>query len=319
MQATLDRSSIPTYEKFKEGSLAFYWNATDTSPEVDNTLESHFLMFYSDAHYVYPPSGTRLMLSREHVWPKSRASFYQTNGGSNLHHLRPTVESVNKARGDHPFGYVDEVYASGYDVGTVDGAEVYLVSPDKDVFEPKDDVKGDVARILLYVYCCWGQPNLYSDVPASQLPDCDSDDTTNTGGRVITDLDTLLTWCEDDPVDTWEMQRNDLTQQVQGNRNVFIDYPELAWLLFGREIPQGMQTPTHAGCTHSYGDAVISDLSCTQPGTKSQTCTICGNVHTVPTPALGHIDEDGDFCCDRCGAQLMGAFTLADEFSTVTT
>ena len=28
-------------------------------------------------------------MSREHVWPKSRASFMQQNGGSDLHHLRP--------------------------------------------------------------------------------------------------------------------------------------------------------------------------------------------------------------------------------------
>ena len=66
---------------------------------------------------------------------------------------------------------------------------------------------------------------------------------TNTDGRVITDLDTLLTWCEDDPVDTWEMKRNDLAQLQQENRNVFIDYPELSWKLFSREVPSGMQMP----------------------------------------------------------------------------
>ena len=104
---------------------------------------------------------------------------------------------------------------------------------------------------------------------------------TNTGGRVITDLDTLLTWCEDDPVDTWEMKRNDLAQLQQGNRNVFIDYPELSWKLFSREVPSGMQTPTHTGCAHSYGEAVMESPTCTEPGTIRQTCTICGNVHTI--------------------------------------
>ena len=60
-------------------------------------------------------------------------------------------------------------------------------------------------------------------------------------------LDTLLQWCEEDPVDQWEMARNDLTQQVQGNRNVFIDYPELAWLMFDREVPADMPTPLRRG------------------------------------------------------------------------
>ena len=95
--------------------------------------------------------------------------------------------------------------SAGYDAGTLNGVEVYKVCADQDVFEPKDDVKGDVARILLYVYCCWGQPNLYSDVDASLLPAPEPDDTANTGGRVISDLETLLAWCEDDPVDTWEL------------------------------------------------------------------------------------------------------------------
>jgi hypothetical protein len=70
----------------------------------------------------------------------------------------------------------------------------------------------------------------------SLLLEPDDDDTVNTGGRVVTDLNTLLVWCELDPADTWEMKRNDLAQQVQGNRNVFIDYPEFAWLLFDRPL-----------------------------------------------------------------------------------
>ena len=62
--------------------------------------------------------------------------------------------------------------------------------------------------------------------------------------KVIENLDTLLAWCEMDPVDTWEMGRNDAVERIQGNRNVFIDYPEYAWLLFGKEIPTDMVTPS---------------------------------------------------------------------------
>ena len=311
MQTTMDKQSIPAYGGYAEGSLAYYWNFTDTSPVVDNTKSSHFLMFYSDAKYEYP--GANYSMNREHVWPKSHASFYETNGGSDLHHLRPSVKEVNDAKSDHIFGYVDEVYKSGYGVGELDGKEAYKVYPDKDVFEPKDDVKGDIARILLYVYCCWGQPNLYSDVSADKLPAFDPDDTTNYGGRVVSDLDTLLTWCADDPVDTWEMERNDLTQIVQGNRNVFIDYPELAWKMFGRSIPAGMQTPTNTGCSHVYGDPVISYDSCLEPGTLTEICSVCGNIHTLPSPITGHIDENNDSRCDRCNALILGEFHAADS------
>ena len=54
----------------------------------------------------------------------------------------------------------------------------------------------------------------------------------------------LLEWCASDPVDTWEMGRNEVIAKIQGNRNVFIDYPEYAWLVFGRDLPENMTTPS---------------------------------------------------------------------------
>ena len=176
--------------------------------------------------------------NREHVWPKSRASFYQINGGADRHHLRPASAYINtKVHINYPYGnttngtaYYDELGNPG---GWMDGT----------YYEPNDNVKGDVARILLYVYVRWQQPNLYSDVVSDNLPALDEDDNSNNGLKVIQSLDVLLQWCEDDPVDTWEMGRNDAAEKIQGNRNVFIDYPELAWLMFSQEIPK-MTTPS---------------------------------------------------------------------------
>ena len=39
--------------------------------------------------------------------------------------------------------------------------------------------------------------------------------------------DDLLRWIEEDPVDTWELGRNDSVEAITGTRNVFVDYPEL--------------------------------------------------------------------------------------------
>jgi len=61
---------------------------------------------------------------------------------------------------------------------------------------------------------------------------------------VFQSVDVLLEWCEMDPVDTWEMGRNEVIEDIQGNRNVFIDYPEYAWLIYGRDIPDDMTTPS---------------------------------------------------------------------------
>jgi endonuclease I len=63
---------------------------------------------------------------------------------------------------------------------------------------------------------------------------------------VIESQTVLLNWMAADPVDTWEMGRNDSTESITGTRNVFVDYPELAFVLFGEEVPATMQTPSKA-------------------------------------------------------------------------
>ncbi|MDO4815756.1 MAG: endonuclease [Bacillota bacterium] len=211
-------------------SLTSYWQDTDASGGSGDAI-----LFYSD--------HISSSYNREHVWPKSRGSFYQKNAGSDLHHLRPTDNDINSTRGNHTMGDVVGVLSS-YSTASNGGKTVLYYNAGLDLVEVNDDIKGDVARILLYVYVRWGQPNLCEDIASSKLPAFDSDDSDNNGQAVIEDLDTLLEWCAEDPVDTWEMSRNDCVQNIQGNRNVFIDYPEYAWLIFGREVPVDMSTPS---------------------------------------------------------------------------
>ena len=272
-------------------SLTKYWPTTDNN-----------ILFYADQ--------TGSNYNREHVWPKSRASFYQKNGGCDLHHLRPANQTVNSTRYNYTMGYVNGVI-NGCSTASYGGRTVLWYSAGNDLVEVRDNVKGDVARILLYVYCRWGQPNLYQNVAEKDLPDFDSDDDANNGLKVIESLDTLLKWCKSDPVDTWEMSRNDEVQNVQGNRNVFIDYPEYAWLVFGQDIPNDMKTPSgeaaHAApaCDHVWdAGKVTTEPTCTAAGVKTYTCSKCGNTKTEELPALGHIDENKDELCDRCGAKL---------------
>lgn len=138
--------------------------------------------------------------NQEHVWPKSKLSTSQQIG--DIMHLRPANPSENSSRSNTAYGS-----SSGYDPGV--------------------SVRGDCARMVLYMYVRWGLTNKMWG-----------------SSGVIMNLDTLLTWMEADPVDTWEMGRNDAVQSVTGVRNVFVDYPEYAWLLFGREVPEDMTTPS---------------------------------------------------------------------------
>ena len=129
--------------------------------------------------------------NREHVWPQSLGWFSTTMAGADIHHLRPCHQSENSSRGNTPYGV-----STGY-------------------YEPKDEVKGDVARILFYMYTRYQEADRY---PLTTV--CES-------------FNMLLMWNILDPVDELETQRNEQGYLIQGNRNPFIDYPAYADYIWG--------------------------------------------------------------------------------------
>ena len=227
-------------------SLPTYWEKTDAQSGT-----SSYVLFYADI------AGPNSSMNREHVWPKSHASFKESNGGADLHHLRPTVGNVNSARGNLIMGNVKGL--SGASTYSYNGKVVLYKT--SSLCEVNDNIKGDVARILLYVWCRWEEPNLFMN---TSNPVVGPSDDKNDGKKVIESLDTLLQWCAMDPVDTWEMSRNDQVENVQGNRNVFIDYPEFAWLIFGRTVPTDLSTPSQGA---NNGTTPISPTNPTTPTT----------------------------------------------------
>ncbi len=78
------------------------------------------------------------------------------------------------------------------------------------------------------------------------------------------------------------MERNDLVQNVQGNRNVFIDYPELAWYLFSLTPPIDMQTPSGDAAASSGETATIQAVS---SDLTLGTVSVSGNVITASPKA----------------------------------
>ena len=75
--------------------------------------------------------------------------------------------------------------------------------------------KGDTARILFYLFTRYSQADSYRFTAVAQS------------------LEMLLEWNRLDPVDEWEMERNNETAKIQGNRNPFIDHPEFADIIWG--------------------------------------------------------------------------------------
>ncbi len=215
--------------------------------------------------------------NREHTWPNSKG--LAGNDENDIMMLRPTASSENGARGNKAYGE-----SSGYYYPNMESGDKY-------------DVRGDVARIFLYVYVRWGNVNGNGQYTVWG----------STG--IIESLDVLLAWMEADPVDTWELGRNDSVEAITGTRNVFVDYPEFAFLLFGEEVPADMSTPSgeasSAGdkCDHNNFDkGVVVAPTCTEKGYTVFTCQTANCSYSYKasfTAAVGHIYVEG--ACYVCG------------------
>ena len=219
--------------------------------------------------------------NREHTWPNSKG--LGGNDENDIMMLRPTATSENGARGNKAYGQ-----SSGYYFPNVESGGKY-------------DVRGDVARIFLYVYVRWGNLNY----------------AWGTSG-VMESVDVLLLWMEEDPVDTWELGRNDSVESITGTRNVFVDYPELAFLLFGEEIPADMETPSGGSdnkCAHNnFGTGTVTAPTCTEKGYTTLTCKTAGCGYSYKTntvPAKGHSFVNGT--CSVCGETETQKPTYATE------
>lgn len=146
------------------------------------------------------------VINVEHTWPQSRFSggFQKDFQKADLHHLYPTDSQLNAIRGNKTFGEV------GKDLMNLKcGQSKYGVSKasGRQVFEPPNVHKGRVARALFYF-------SVRYEIPLDPEEEA-----------------SLKKWNAEYPVDKEEVTRNEEIFKVQGNRNPFIDYPELVSMI----------------------------------------------------------------------------------------
>lgn len=176
-------------------------------------------LFYS-GHETVPiyPYGTPETWNREHIWPSSRGIASSSAGYTDLHHLRPTDLNVNAARGNLYFGNCmdDSCESPSHPEAANDTAKNSIL------FQPPAHQRGDVARALFYMATRYSNDLILTNCPLFE----------NEMGF----LSDLLEWHEQDPADEAERQRNDrICENWQGNRNVFVDFPELVSKVFGSD------------------------------------------------------------------------------------
>ena len=162
--------------------------------------------------------------NREHVWPKSHGFPSQDdNAYTDVHNLKPADRSVNSARGTKDFDFGGSAHSEAIDCLT-----------DSDSWEPPDFVKGDIARILFYMVVRY-DPGYDHTNNAFDLELVDYV-TPGNNDPILGKLSSLIQWHFNDPVDDFEINRNEIIYGFQQNRNPFIDHPDLVSFLWGENF-----------------------------------------------------------------------------------
>lgn len=176
------------------------------------------------------PTASVLELDIEHMFPKSWWGGDVNKAYCDLFHLVPADYSANRSKSNHAPGIPSDTTFWNGSFATGSGSEYGL----QKVFCPADEYKGDFARAYFYIATCYG----------------DSLQWTNSGdaAKAMTNnhwqefqpwlRDLLVSWHRMDPVSDKEKQRAIEVNKIQGNRNPYIDYPELVEYIWGDKTNQ---------------------------------------------------------------------------------
>ncbi|MFC7615064.1 endonuclease [Actinokineospora soli] len=193
------------------------WEALKVTDEDPANPNNVILLYTGRSQSKTSNGGGADDWNREHVWAKSHGDFGTVTGpGTDVHHLRPTDVTVNSTRGNKDF-----------DNGGTQVAEAPGNYTDADSWEPRNAVKGDVARMIFYMAVRYEGGDGFADL---EMNDSVNNGTAPYHGR----KSVLLAWNAQDPPDAFERRRNQVIyDRFQHNRNPFIDHPEWAAAIWG--------------------------------------------------------------------------------------
>ena len=155
--------------------------------------------------------------------PATPLTRFKYDGSYDLHHLTPSDAAANTAKSNYPLGEVDSPL---FDNGVTKVGTGQANGRATNLFEPADEYKGDFARMYLYFVTCYQDYSWKSS--ALSMFAQNSYPTLNAYGQSL-----LLKWHRQDPVSQKEIDRNNAVYSFQGNRNPFIDYPNMVEYIWG--------------------------------------------------------------------------------------
>ena len=240
----------------------------DAFKKADTDNQGYIIDIYSNCHYRPSDNGSTAKnmgegYNREHSFPRSWFNGAVAPMNTDVFHVYPTDIHVNSQRSNYPYGVCANGTRLSYGNYVAKGKLGKSTYPGYSgtVFEPDDEYKGDLARTYFYMVTCY----------KNELPSWPGSDQLNYSVNKYKAFSTwtinmLMEWTRLDPVSEKEIKRNEAIYLIQGNRNPFIDHPELAEFIWGdkqgkawngssEDIPPAITSPENGqvfdiGTTH---------------------------------------------------------------------
>lgn len=280
--------------------LPNYWQYSDVYPDLYNGSKRWWDMYSDNIYLIRSGQTARSSFSankmqREHSVPKS---WWKKNGDveytpaySDMWNLYPSDGPANQAKLNYPLGLCKSTtFNNG--VSKVGPAQTGYGGGSGNVFEPADEYKGDFARSFFYMAM------VYDDLPwvVNYMYRQNTWPTLQPWAYEM-----LLQWSRADKVSQKEIDRNDAVEKSQGNRNPFVDFPELAEYIWGTRTNETFYIKDQGG---SVTPPITGDPVINRP--------INGSALDLGEAAVGHtvvmpLEIDGSNLTSALTVRIQGA------------
>lgn len=226
--------------------IGTWWGFYVTDRLADNSVRDRYSaeeFFFGERSYAV--DGMNI----EHSFPKSWWGGQENNAYKDLYNLMPCEAKINNSKSNFPMGPVDRVSTTN-GVTKIGWRSGESATNDK-YWEPADNWKGDFARGYMYMATAY-QNFSWSGAQAVRILQDGAYPTLQPWAYEL-----YLQWSDADPVDDIETVRNNNVEQMQGNRNPFVDFPNLDEYVWGDSVDVAFHPLTTVKSQGFYGGKMI--------------------------------------------------------------
>lgn len=219
----------------KDGSTwwGFYLTDNDNGKVIDR---------YSNETYMFVERGKSVAGTNiEHSFPKSWWGGTETQAYKDLFNLMPSDRAANNQKSNYGMGVVTQTSGKGY--YNNDCIKVGDSGMGFKVWQPSKYWQGDFARGYMYMATAyqdyvWASNEAKSSLEQNEWP------TLQKWAYTL-----YIKWAKEDPVNEIEVKRNNAVYSIQGNRNPYIDFPNLMEYVWGDSIDVAFDPETSVKST----------------------------------------------------------------------